>query len=91
MKKSSLLQKMEVAPVLLLLINWLGQKWLARTRDFKNAASIYHHYNTDVRAKIAKSNCKKTLSLMDIKLGCMHKTLNIIEANISGFTVGCDI
>ena len=41
----------------------------------------YHHYDADVHAKPA---CEKTLSLMDAKLGGMHKTR---ETNNSGFTV----
>ena len=39
-RKSPLLQKVEVASVLLLLIIRSRQKWLARTRNVENAASI---------------------------------------------------
>ena len=31
----------------------------------------------------------KTLNLMDVKSGPVSKTLNIMDANLSGFTVTC--
>ena len=46
-------------------------------RSIKIACNKYHLYDANVHAKIAESACEKTLSLKDIKLGIMYKTLPV--------------
>ena len=50
---------------------------LKRCDKRKRARSEYHHYTV----------LYKALTLMDVKLPAITKTLNILVANISGFTV----
>ena len=75
-RKSHLLQKTKVVPVLLLLFARLRQKWLARTSNVEKAASI------TITMPMCTLNC-----LMDAKLGIMYKTLTIWAAKLSGYTV----
>ena len=46
----------------------------------RRKSSKYNHYDVDEHADIAKSAYEKTLSLMDVKLGIMYKTLTIWAA-----------
>ena len=52
---------------------------------------VYNLYDADMHAEIARSTCKKMLSLMDAKLGTMYKTLTIWAAKLSAYTVYSDI
>ena len=48
----------------------------------------YHHYDDEIRAKIAKYSCiYKSLKFIFTKVSMILETLSILAANISRFTV----
>ena len=73
-KKSPLLSESMLLP---LPGNHLFEAEVASQDKQCRKSNMYHHYDANVHAKIAKSACEKTLSLKDTTLGIMYKTLPV--------------
>ena len=61
--------------------------YLPSEKAKSNTAATNYKVVSELERHTVASSCTETLTLMDVNVACITKTLNILVANISGFTV----
>ena len=61
--------------------------YLPSEKAKSNTAAANYKVVSELERHTVASACTETLTLMDVNVACITETLNILVANISGFTV----